>query len=45
MMKKLWFYRDTVGPIGNKFSPAEIVGTLAVLAGIALAIRAMFPIV
>ena len=45
MMKKLWFYRDVIGPIGNKFSPAEIVGTLAVCAAVAYAIREVFPIV
>lgn len=34
MDKKFWFYRDMIGPITAKYSPAEIVGTLAVFAGI-----------
>jgi hypothetical protein len=38
MMKKFWFYRDMIGPITAKYSPAEIVGTIAVIVGIAYAI-------
>ena len=30
-MKKFFFYRDVIGPIGNKFSLAEIIGTIAVI--------------
>ena len=30
MKKKFWFFRDTIGPIGAKFSPAEVVGIVAI---------------
>ena len=33
--KKNWFYKDSLGPGGDKYSPAEILGTLAALLAVA----------
>lgn len=41
MKKRFFFYRDFIGPIDNKFSPAEIVGTLAVIALVCSAVAAV----
>lgn len=33
--KKSWFYKDNLGPGGDKYSPAEILGTITLIAAVA----------
>jgi hypothetical protein len=35
--KKMFLYRDVIGPVGRKYSIAEIIGTVALLAAWAVA--------
>ena len=35
--KKLFLYRDVIGPVGRKYSIAEIIGTVAILVAWAVA--------
>jgi hypothetical protein len=39
--KKLWFFKDSLGPAEAKYSPAEIAGTALVLIAFAVIVIAL----